>query len=127
MNNLVSIHDFNPIGQDERGSTSDFSLSRKQNEFIFLTRKSGSISGNTYHEGKNTGTNPKTFLLLSGRVKLSYRKIGDHHKYEKIIEKPCIIEISPMVTHKMEVLADITILECNSIKDIKDDRQKENV
>jgi hypothetical protein len=124
---LVVIDDFHTIGSDERGSTQGFQLSRKQADFLFLTRKSGSLSGNTYHEGKNLGTNPKVFLLLAGKIKLSYRKVGSEQVFENIISKPSVIRIMPLVTHKVEVLEDAAIIECNSITDIQSDRIKELV
>lgn len=127
MRNLVTIKKFNLIGSDDRGMTADFTIARQQDEFIFLTRKSGSISGNTYHEGKNTGTNPKIFLFLSGSIKLSYRQIGDTVIDTIMVEAPCIIEVKPMVTIKVEAIADIMMLECNSIADIESDRKRENV
>jgi hypothetical protein len=85
------------------------------------------LSGNTYHEGENSATNPKMFILLTGKIILSYRKIGTDKKYTEIIEAPAVIEISPYVTHKVEALNDFTLLECNSIKDIQNDRIKEEV
>ncbi len=45
INNLVRIKQFNIIGEDERGLTADFCLPRKQDNFIFITRKAGSLSG----------------------------------------------------------------------------------
>jgi len=67
-------------------------------------RKAGSLSGNTYHTGKNLGTNPKLFLLVSGEIKLLYRTIGSNIVLSKLIDKPCIIEILPMTTHKVEAI-----------------------
>ncbi len=127
MNNLVKIKKFNVIGQDDRGMTANFNIPRQQNEFLFLTRKSESLSGNIYHEGKNVRTNPKTFVLLKGSIKLSYRKIGDKTVNTVMINNPAVIEIFPMVTHKVEAISDIIILECNSINDIQSDRKKEKV
>jgi hypothetical protein len=127
MNDLVSIINFNVIGSDTRGSTLEFQLPREQSNFIFLTRKANSISGNTYHEGRNSGTNPKLFLLLSGKIKISYRKIDSEHVFDNILDKPSIIKVTPLVTHKIEVIEDATIIECNSITDIQSDRIKELV
>ena len=44
---LVRIKKFDVVGADERGLTAEFSLSRKQAEFVFITRKGKSVSGNT--------------------------------------------------------------------------------
>lgn len=124
---LVRIKKPDVIGHDERGLTAEFSLPRKQDEFVFITRKGQSVSGNTYHEGKNTTTNPKMFILLSGDITFSYRKIGATEKYSELIQAPAVIEISPYVTHKVEALCDFILLECNSIKDIQNDRIREEV
>ncbi len=127
MSSLVTIRKFNIIGTDERGITAEFFLPRKQAEFVMITRKAGSISGNTYHEGKSPATNPKTFVLLQGKIIFSYRKIGTEEKFSDEIEAPAIIEALPRVTHSVEALSDILILECNAIKDIQDDRIREEV
>lgn len=127
MQKLVEIKRFTPVGEDERGVTAEFSLCRKQDNFMFLTRKKGSLSGNTYHEGKSSATHPKTFVLLSGQISFSYRKIGTEEKHTEIIASPAIIEVSPYVTHKVEVLTDSIFLECNSINDIQNDRIREEV
>ena len=127
MCDLVKISEFLPIGEDSRGSTSKFSIPRKQDNYIYMTRKAGTLSGNTYHEGKSAATNPKIFLLLSGTIKLSYRKVGNDDLNSIEISHPSTIEIQPFVTHKIEAITDISILECNSIEDIKNDRFRENV
>ncbi len=127
MEELIQIRQANHIGADSRGLTAEFSLSRKQNDFVFMSRNAGTCSGNTYHQGASPATKPKIFVLLSGKILFSYRKIGTEAKYCKEIEAPCVIEISPNVTHKVEALQDIIMLECNSIKDIQNDRIKEEV
>ena len=106
---LVKIKKFDVVGTDERGLTAEFYLPRKQAEFVFITRKGKSVSGNTYHEGKNTATNPKVFILLSDDMTFSYRKIGAAEKYSELIQAPAVIEISPNVTHKVDAHR-ITIL-----------------
>ena len=126
--NDVTIVSFDTIGEDARGLTASFNLPREQQDFIFLTRCAGSISGNTYHKGKNVGTNPKTFLLLRGKIKFSYRNIQtDMAPITKDITAPAKIEVKPYVTHQVEVVEDATFLECNSIADIQTDRVKSQV
>ena len=125
--NLVKIKQFTIIGEDERGLTAEFCLPRQQDNFIFITRKSGSLSGNTWHEGKTPATNPKIFILLTGNIKLSWRKIETAEKYQANVVAPATIEVSPGVTHNVEALSDCTIIECNSLGDILNDRHRENV
>ncbi|WP_027708530.1 hypothetical protein [Zooshikella ganghwensis] len=122
----VEVIDFAPIGSDERGVTKKFSI-KDYGQFVFLTRKAGSISGNTYHEGKNIGTKEKTFVLISGKVKLLYRLHGTSEIKEQIIDEHKVIKVFPNVVHKMEALTDIIILENNSIEDIANDCIREAV
>ncbi|WP_150467036.1 hypothetical protein [Francisella sp. SYW-9] len=124
---IVKIVPFNTIGEDERGITSSFKLCRQQDNFIFITRKSGSISGNTYHKGLSDATNPKLFVLLTGKIKFSYRDINSDDIHEKIIEGQSLIEVLPNVTHQVEAITDIIILEANSIQDIANDRKQLDV
>jgi len=124
---LVRVTPFNLIGEDERGTTADFSLPRKQDQFIFIIRKKGTVSGNTYHEGKSEATNPKIFLLLSGKIIFSYRKVSEKQVTTETIQAPAMIEIAPYVTHQVEVIEEALLLECNAISDIQNDRIRENV
>lgn len=120
----VSIIPFHEIGQDERGCTRSFELPRKQESFIYVFRKAKSISGNTYHEGKNQGTNPKVFILIQGEIKLSYRHKDSKTPQNITISCPCTVVIQPFVTHKVEAITDVIILEGNSIADIQNDRHR---
>ncbi|MDP1603157.1 MAG: hypothetical protein Q8M03_07825 [Legionella sp.] len=124
---LVQVKSFNIIGEDERGITAEFFLSRKQSDFVFITRKAGSLSGNTYHEGKNQGTSPKIFLLIEGKIEFEYRDITNGEKFTQTIESPAQIEVQPRVTHAVRALTDIIIFECNSLADIQGDRVREPV
>ena len=72
-------------------------------------------------------TNPKTFLLLAGKIALSYRKIGDSERYRQEITAAAVVEVQPYVTHQIEALEDCIMLECNSIGDIQNDRVREEV
>lgn len=127
MNDLILITKFDQIGNDERGCTASFKLPREQSEFVFLTRKANTVSGNTYHQGTCAGTNPKTFILLSGVVKISYRKVGEDTVFENIIDEPATVLVFPKVVHKIEVIEDAIFIECNSIADLQFDRVKELV
>jgi hypothetical protein len=90
----------------------------------FLTRKAKTLSGNTYHQWTCAGTNPKTFILLSGVVKI---KVGEDTVFENIIDEPATILVFPKVVHKIEVIEDAIFIECNSIADPQFDRVKELV
>lgn len=123
----VQIKKFKCIAEDPRGLTSEFSLPRLQEDFIYITRKKSSISGNSYHTGKNIATNPKTFILISGEINFSYRLVDTDNKYTEIISAPALIEVKPKVIHSVKALTDIVMLECNSLADIQQDVFKEAV
>lgn len=126
MNTYITITTLNLIGQDDRGATYDFTV-RKNGSYILITRKAGTESGNTYHKGASEATNPKTFVLINGKVELSYRHINEEKHQVITIDHPAVITIQPLVTHAMKAITDITVLECNSIADIENDRFKEFV
>jgi hypothetical protein len=123
---LVEIMPLHLIGNDERGDTYDFSI-RDTSDFILIIRKAGTHSGNTYHKGVNSRTNPKIFVLLQGEIEFTYRHIEQKDFFTEIIKHPSIIKIQPFVTHAIHTLSDMLILECNAIKDVQDDRYRENV
>ena len=75
--------------------------------------------------GKNSQITPAS--PETHDITLSYRKIGTAEKYSELIQAPAVIEISPYVTHKVEALCDFILLECNSIKDIQNDRIRDEV
>lgn len=124
---LVSVKELSSIGVDSRGVTASFSLPRKQDDFIYIERKAGAVSGNTYHEGKNEGTSPKIFILICGEIEFNYRSINEKEKKTLNICAPVVIEVNPMVTHSVKAITDIIMLECNSISDIQNDRIREEV
>ena len=123
----VTIKSFRKIGADERGMTFELDLLNKRDQFVFLTRHSGTISGNTYHQGTCATTNPKIFLLLSGEIRFSWRKIDEKTPQTTTLSAPCMIEVLPEVTHQVEAITDIILIECNSLADIQQDRIRELV
>lgn len=122
----INITPLHFVGESERGTTYDFKL-RLSDEFILMKRYAGTLNGNTYHTGISDKTNPKTFILIDGCIELSYRHIEEKLYHTVIIDTPSIIEIYANVTHAMQALTDITVLECNGFKDIENDRYRLNV
>lgn len=125
MQNII-VTPLHLVGQDDRGATYDYSV-RENSDYILIMRKQGSISGNTYHEGKNKATDPKTFVLISGEIELTFRHIDENQPQTMKISKPSVIAVQPFITHAMEAITDMIVLECNSIADIQNDRHRENV
>ncbi|MGF1740330.1 hypothetical protein L4C34_04455 [Vibrio profundum] len=123
---MIKVTEFNPIGSDERGETKSFSV-KDYGEFVYITRKQGTLSGNSYHEGKNKGTNLKTFVLLQGEALIKYRHVESDEVKEIIVPPQSVVEISPYVVHNMFANSDILVLENNSIADIKADVIREQV
>lgn len=123
---LVEINQMNFIGADSRGDTHEFNV-RPNGAYIFLNRSKGTMSGNTYHSGKTEATNPKIFVLLLGEIEFFYRHIKSKKHFSKIISFPCVIKINPNVTHAVKAISNISMLECNSILDIQNDRYHQQV
>ena len=123
MSNYIKVTPLNLVGEDERGATYTYGFENRKN-FVFITRKAGTVSGHTYHEGKSIGTNPKTFVILTGQLVFRYRHIDEQTQHAIRITEPSIIEVVPMVAHAVEAITDITILECNSLAEIENDRHR---
>ncbi|CEK11469.1 hypothetical protein [Legionella hackeliae] len=121
---LVEIREFKSIGDDERGVTQEFSIGKNQSEFLCITRKKDTISGNNYHLGIENSLSPKRFVLLTGCIELVYRQVDSHQKHSKVLKAPCIIAIKPKVIHAVKAITDILLLECNSLADIQKDNFK---
>lgn len=122
----INITPMHQLGKDERGSTHDYRI-RPSADFILIKRKAGSVSGNSYHEGKAAAFNPKIFVLLDGTAEFTYRHIDDQDHSVTDVHGPAVVEIQPFVTHAVRALTDITLLECNSIADVQQDRIREDV
>ncbi|MCL9781706.1 hypothetical protein M9194_09740 [Vibrio sp. S4M6] len=123
---MINIKEFTSIGSDERGDTKSFSV-KDYGQFVYLTRKAGCLSGNTYHQGLNKGTNLKTFVLVQGEITINYRKVDTTEVHTQVVPSPAVIEVSPNVVHNVMANTDIVILENNSIDDIKADVIREQV
>ncbi len=117
----VDIQPLDLIGEDSRGASFSFALPRGQSEFLMIERKKGSLSGNTYHEGKVSGTSPKIFILLKGQLQFNYRYNSDAQSYTSIVDSPAMITVLPGTVHNVVAMTDIKILECNSLDDIRKD------
>lgn len=126
MSEDIKITPLHLIGEDNRGSTYTYSLVDRK-DFVLISRKAGTVSGNTYHEGKAPTINPKLFVLLSGQAEFSYRRVGEKTHKTVLIDKPSTIEVFPMVVHAVKAVSDVVFLECNSIADIENDRYRELV
>ncbi|MFY2508269.1 hypothetical protein ACN3E9_08265 [Vibrio pectenicida] len=123
---MITVKPFDTIGHDERGETKFFKV-KYYGEFIYITRKKGSLCGNTYHKGLNEGTRLKTFVLLQGAVTINYRHVDSNEPESIKVTVPSIIEIELFTVHNMCVESDMVILENNSINDIKEDVIRETV
>lgn len=126
VNTLVNIKALPKIKEDDRGAT--YALNTKTSgKFIYLTRRAGSLSGNSYHTGKQAATHPKVIILLEGKIEFCYRKIGMNEVNREIITGPAQIEIQPYVTHNVMAITDIIFLEAASYEELSEDRVFEAV
>jgi len=123
---MITITPFTPIGSDPRGDTLAFQV-KDYGQFVFLTRKQGSLSGNTYHKGLNIGTRLKTFVLLEGRALINYRNVDSSEVHQIEVPPRSVVQIEPFVVHNMLAQTDIMLLENNAISDIKADVVREQV
>ncbi len=124
--NGVNIIPLKPIGTDKRGSTYEFTIN-SASDFLFLTRKKNTISGNAYQKGSNLAMNPKTFILLAGEIILHVKPVRSNKIESLPISQPCVIEISPYITHTIEAITNIQFLESGSLAEIVDDRVKDQI
>lgn len=122
----VRIRAVEKLGEDARGSTFEFQT-KKTGAFLLIERKAGTISGNAYHEGKNVGTAPKTFIVVSGEIALLCRQVNTETVERFDVVAPAIIEVDPYITHAVLGVTNFVMLEANSIQDIREDRVLEPV
>ena len=123
--NFIKTTPLHFVGSSNRGDAYDYTMMR--NDCVLIRRHKGTMSGNTYHKGISQGTNPKTFVILSGQIEFLYRHIESDAHQSQLINKPSIIEVQPYVTHAVKALTDIVMLECNSIAEIEKDRYRLDV
>jgi len=119
----IKITKLKLIRKDQRGSSYAFST-RSTKDFLLVTRKKGTISGEHYHEGKSKQKDPETLILIKGKLKLHCKNIKTGEELKTVIEAPCKIEIGTFIWHKVVALSDITFLETNSMAQHKRDTIK---
>ncbi len=106
--------------EDARGKNYAFST-RPTKDFLFVTRKKGTISGEHYHQGKSKQKDPETLILIKGKFKLECQNLKTGEKLKTIIEAPTKLELGTNIWHKVTALTDIIFLETNSLtQHIKD-------
>lgn len=116
----IKIESVNLIGSNDSGST--YELQKLQPEgYLLAYRKKGSISGNHYHEGKSKGKSPEKLLLISGKANIYGKNISTNEEFNKNVEAPVFIKISPMIIHTVTALTDISFIEFNSLDEHKND------
>lgn len=125
--NDIQVVEILKLSENNRGKTYEFNILREQGKFIYIKRSQNSLSGNTYHTGKSKNTNPKIFVLLDGEIELNFRRVNTVEKKQLFINQPSIITVYPYVIHNIRAITNISMLECNSISDIENDRFKEFV
>lgn|SRR3990167_5348297 len=122
----VEILPLKSLGPDNRGKTYEFTINPTKG-FLFLIRKKGTVSGNTYQKGGNSATNPKTFILLNGSIILHIKPVDSDKIKQLSISEPSIIKIAPYITHAIEAKTDIQLLEAASLVEIVEDRIKDHI
>lgn len=102
------------VKEDERGRVFACST-RPAGNWLVITRKKGTVSGQHYHEGRVAGKNPEVLILLAGEIELYVKDLRTAEEERTIIRNPAIIEIFPFVWHEVTALTDALFLELNSL------------
>jgi hypothetical protein len=63
-------------------------------------------------------------VLCKGKVELYTKNIKTGEEQRKILNAPCMVEISPFIYHEVKALSDIVLLEFNSLKEHEKDTIK---
>ncbi len=118
----VEIHSLSLIGEDERGQTFHIKNNRSGN-FMLAYRKAGSSSGRHYHTGKAAYKDPEVLYLLSGEVRIRWRRIEEEIKRVKEIkvEAPVKILFPVYVWHELIAVTDCSFWEMNALEDVQKD------
>lgn len=79
---------------------------------VYLRQRGERFAGH-FHKGEDPSKNPEYFLLLKGRIQVSFQKRGESNQELVVDGKrgPVEITIQPWVLHKMKALAKSIYLE----------------
>ena len=113
---MITVTPLHLIGANERGATYTL-LADHAGDFIFGTRKKGSINGQHYHKGLVPVKDPEIFYLLSGSINIRLKHVETGEEAELQAEGPCRILFPRLIWHEVEALTDISFLECNSLEE----------
>lgn len=82
-------------------------------QVVFFYRDKGSIFGEHFHKGEDPSKNPELFLLISGKVDISFTSLDGSVAKETYdaAHTPIEIAIDPWIFHTMEALTDCVFAE----------------
>lgn len=83
-------------------------------QVTIFKRKKGGIFACHYHKGEDKAKNPEKFLLVAGKIRIRYKKIGEKSIKEVILdacENQIEMIIQPMVVHEVEALENCIFIE----------------
>lgn len=112
---MITVEPFKFISLTDRGTTYTFDSPRTGN-FIFCTRKAGSINGSHYHKGIEQLKDPELFYLFTGKGVVRLLNLHTQERKEVEVEGPCRITFPKNIWHELEALTDICFMECNSLE-----------
>jgi|SRR5690625_3229792 len=116
----VIIEELPLIGKDDRGQTFEVENERSGN-FILAYRKAGSSSGRHYHTGKAAYKDPEILYLLSGEVRVRWRKTTEEEVTETIVKAPAKIIFPVNIWHELVAKTDCSFWEMNALEDVQKD------
>jgi dTDP-4-dehydrorhamnose 3,5-epimerase-like enzyme len=99
---------------DDRGYVAEYAHERKGNHLLIFSRE-GSVRGRHYHKGISVTKNPEVLILLTGKMKVNWKIVGEEMLSSITVQAPAKLEIPPMVWHELIAESDSSIIEQNSI------------
>lgn len=120
----IKIAELKTVREDNRGKALEFST-RATKDFLLISKKKGTVSGEHYHKGKVPQKKPEILILMRGQIELYCKNLKTKEEFREIIDKPSTIQIFPYIWHEVKALTDITFLELNSLEQHQKDTIKD--
>jgi dTDP-4-dehydrorhamnose 3,5-epimerase-like enzyme len=104
------------LNTDERGYVAEYTHERMGKQLLIFS-KAGAVRGRHYHKGLSATKNPELLILLTGKMKLNWKKVGEEVMHEEVIIAPAKIEVSANHWHEFIAETDCSFIEMNSIEE----------
>lgn len=101
---------------DERGYVAEYEHERIGKHLLVFS-KAGSVRGRHYHKGLSATKNPEVLILLTGSMKMNWKRVGEETILNINIQSPAKLEIPPFTWHELIAETDCSFLEQNSLEE----------